>query len=369
MKRKLLAMALIVAFSVATFAGCGGGGGDTSSAAAGGGGGGGDLNFGFLNQIDTWPAYSAIQDGTAEKYGLSGLDTQKNMQLFDSGMPMVEAMISGAWQIGDAGSVPVLMAALRYDAEVVGIASNESPANAIVAREDNPALKVTNPKFENAKGDAASVKGKTILVATVSSAHFVVDQWLKSMDLTDKDVTIKNLEQPQAIKAFESGEGDFLALWSPELYQAYGKGWKDVATGKDVNANTLMLYFAPKDWAKDNKDTIARFLAMTSTKVEEYNSKGEELVPDLQKFFQDFGAMKFSEEETKLDIERHELYTVDQQLELISSGDVEKWMIDIGDFFVRQGKFTEDELAQLKEKHFNITDEYLKAAKDVSPSK
>ncbi len=363
-RKKLIALALTAVFSLSIFAGCGGnggGGGDTE------GGGSQDLVFGFLNQIDTWPAYSAIEDGTAEKYGLKGLSTQKNLQLFDSGMPMVEAMVSNSWQIGDAGSVPALMAALRNDAVLVGIASNESPANAVVARPDNEVFKHKNPKFPNAYGDAESVKGKTILVATVSSAHFVVDSWLKSMGLTDKDVTIKNAEQPQAIKAFESGEGDFLALWSPELYQAYAKGYKDVATGKDVDANTLMIYFADKKWAEKNKDTIARFLAMTSSKVETYQKEGDKLVPDLQKFFQDFGAMKFSEDETKLDIERHELYTVDQQLKLMEGGDMEKWMTDIGEFFVRQGKFTEDELKQLQEKHFNLTDEYLKEAKNIKP--
>lgn len=359
--KKLVALGLALTFMVSILAGCGGGAKEGSDAA----GGSDNLTFAFLNQIDTWPAYSAIEDGTAEKYGFKGYSTATNLQLFDSGMPMVEAMASNSWQIGDAGSVPALMAALRYDAQIVGIASNEAPANAVVARKDNPVFKHENPNMKNVFGEADDVRGKTILVATVSSAHFVVDTWLQSMGLTDKDVTIKNLEQPQAIKAFESGEGDFLALWSPELYQAYAKGYKDVATGKDLNANTLMIYFCNKDWAEKNKDAVARFLAMTSSKVEVYQSEGEKLIPDLQKFFQDFGAMKFSEKETKLDIERHELYTVDEQLKLMESGDIEKWMVDIGEFFVRQGKFKEDELNQLKEKHFNITDEYLKAAKDV----
>lgn len=359
--KKLVALALTAMLSLSVFAGCGGGGGNDGSDA------GSDkaLSFAFLNQIDTWPVYSAIDDGTAEKYGFKGYSTASNLQLFDSGMPMVEAMASDSWQIGDAGSVPALMAALRYDAQLIGVASNEAPANAIVAREDNPVFKHENPDMPNVFGEADDVKGKTILVATVSSAHFVVDKWLQSMGLSDDDVTIKNLEQPQAVKAFESGEGDFLALWSPELYQAYDKGYKDVATGKDVDANTLMIYFCSKDFAEQNGDAIARFLAMASEKVETYQSEGEKLVPDLQTFFQDFGAMKFSDDETKLDIERHELYTVDEQIELMEGGDVEKWMVDIGEFFVRQGKFTEDELKQLKDKNFNITDKFLKDAKNV----
>ncbi len=364
-RKKLIALALTAVFSLSIFSGCGGSGNGGEGEKDGGSNK--DVVFGFLNQIDTWPAYSAIQDGTAEKYGFKGLTTQKNLQLFDSGMPMVEAMVSNSWQIGDAGSVPTLMAALRNDAVMVGIASNEAPVNAIVARPNSDVFNHKNPKFPNAYGVAESVKGKTILVSTVSSAHYVMNVWLGSMGLTEKDVTIKNAEQPQAIKAFESGEGDFLVLWSPELYQAYAKGYKDVATGKDVNVDVLMVYFADKKWAEENKDVIARFLAMTSSKVEVYQKEGDKLVPDIQKYFQDFGGMKFSEEETKLDIERHELYTVDQQLKLIESGEMEKGMADIGEFFVRQGKFTEDELKQLQEKHFNITDEYLKEAKKVKP--
>lgn len=355
-KKKVMAMAILFSLLVGIFAGCGSQSGDEQ------------LKFAFLNQIDTWPAYSAIQDGTAEKYGLKGYTTKENLVLFESGMPMVEALASNSWQIGDSGSVPTLMAALRYDAKIVGIASNESSANAVVARKNNPVFAVPNKKYPKAFGDAATVKGKTILVATVSGAHYVVDCWLKSMGLTEKDVTINNLEQPQAIKSFESGQGDFLALWSPELYQAYDKGYRDVAVGNDIEANMVMLYFVPKEIAENKGKAISQFLAMTSDKVSVYQREGVNLTKDLQKYFQDFGALKFSDEEVKLDIERHQLYTIDEQLELIKNGQLELWMSEIADFFIRQGKFnTEDikKLEKLKENHFNITGQFLKEAKEM----
>ena len=45
-------------------------------------------------------------------------------------------------------------------------------------------------------------------MTTVSSAHYGLSNWLKALGLTDKDVTIKNMDQAQALGAFDNGIGD-----------------------------------------------------------------------------------------------------------------------------------------------------------------
>ena len=130
--RKSWKVATAVVLSVAllgTLAGCGGGGGGGSASSEG------EVisvEGGFQGQIDAWPAYYATMTDPSiqEKYGIN-----MTMQYFDSGMPMVQTVPANQLAIMSNGSVPTLMSALRYDTPIVGVSSNESRANALLARE------------------------------------------------------------------------------------------------------------------------------------------------------------------------------------------------------------------------------------------
>ncbi len=366
--KKTLKVATAIVLTVAmlgTLAGCGGGGGDAAKD-SGKADGAKTIEGGFLGQIDAWPAYMAVNSDVAKQYGIN-----MKMQFFDSGMPMIQTVPANQLAVMDVGSVPSLMAALRYDTPIIGIASDESPANAIVVREDNPALKHkgTNPQFPDMMGSAEDVKGKTILCTTVSSGHYTLSKYLEALGLSESDVTVKNLEQSQAIKAFETGEGDYLVLWTPYLYRAFEKGWKEVANGTTCGASALMLWLADPKMAKEDPETIAKVLAMNNVGVEKYQSDGEKLVPDIQSFFTDFAAMEVSEKDAKLDIKTHKFFTLDEQIEYIDSGKLKTSLEDAANFFVAQKKFTEDELKQLKDKDFCIDGSFLKKAKEIKPAK
>lgn len=356
---KVATAAVLTVAMLGTFAGCGGQKASSGGSDSGEAGKTATVQAGFLGQIDAWPAYQAQNGGVAAKYGID-LD----MKFFDSGMPMIQTVPSNQLAAMDVGSVPALMAALRYDTPVIGIASNEGPANAIVCREDNAALKTkgSNSKFPDIYGKAEDVKGKTFLCTTVSSGHYAMAKYLEALGLTEADVTVKNLEQAQAIQAFETGEGDFLVLWTPYLYQAFAKGWKEVANGDQVGAANLMLWIADPKMAKEDPDTIAKILALCDDGVQKYQKDGDKLIPDIQSFYTDFAAMDVSEEDVGRDIKTHELYTLEEQKEMITSGKLLAGMEDAANFFVSQKKFTEEELKQLQEKKFCIDDSFLTKA-------
>ena len=324
-----------------------------------------ELTGAFLGQIDAWPAYQASMDGTAEKYGV-GL----TMNLFDSGAPAIETVPAHQWQVADLGSTPSLMGVLRHDVKIVGVASDEAPANAVVARADDKVfgVKGANKEFPDIYGNKDLIKGKTFLCTTVSSGHYALSKYLEALGLKDSDVTIKNLEQAQAIKAFESGEGDYLVLWTPFLYRAFEKGWKEVANGSQVGAYCLMLYLADPEYATTGEDGISRFLAMNNDLQDKYNKEAKTLTPDIKKFFVDFAAMEMSDEDINLDIDTHKIYNVSEQLDLLKSGKLEQMLADNASFFVAQNKFSPEELQTLKDKHFNIDPKFLEAAQKVQPA-
>ncbi|MEL7568394.1 MAG: NrtA/SsuA/CpmA family ABC transporter substrate-binding protein [Dehalobacterium sp.] len=346
---------LLLSFALA---GCGSSGEETDASEVT------KLTASFLAQIDTWPTYAGTLDGTDEKYGLD-----IELMFFESGMPQIETIPAKQWQIADTGNVPGIMASLRYDTQIIGLASDESPANAVMARPDSPVFKTqgANSEFPEVFGTAEDVKGKTFLVTTVSSAHYTLSSYLKTLGLTESDVVVKNLEQAQAVKAFESGEGDFIVLWTPYMYRGFEKGWKMVADASQCGAKCLMVFLAEKDFAKEHPDLVAKFLAADNEKAKVYLNDGVKLVPEIQSYFKDWCAMDITAEDVKLDIETHKIYTLEEQLEIFDSGQLEEWLLDAATFFVSQKKFTSEELGQLKAKHFNINPEFLIQALEVKP--
>lgn len=311
----------------------------------------------YQPSIDAYPQWKAIKDGLDKEKGL-----EETMLFFDSGMPQIEAIPSKSWQAGSTGNVPMLMGALRYDAYAIGVAMDESVAQGVLARPDNPVFNTTgfDPAHPEAFGKPEDVKGKTFLVTTVSSGHYVLSKYLKAMGLTEKDVVIKNLEQAQAIAAFEAGEGDFVVAWTPFLYRAYEKGWKMVANGTQVGANVLMVLIAEKEYADAHPADIVKFLDIYLTKVEQLKTEGVALTADVQEFFVDWSAQEMSAEDIKMDIETHPIYTLEEQLVFMENGQFATWLSGATDFFVSQGKFTAEEAEQLKAKNYGVNDTFMK---------
>lgn len=362
--KKTWRAATAVVLSVAmlgTLAGCGGGGGGGSASSEG------DVlsvEGGFQGQIDAWSAYYATNTDPSiqEKYGID-----MKMQYFDSGMPMVQTVPANQLAIMSNGSVPTLMSALRYDTPIVGISSNESRANAVLARPDDNVFKTKN---ENGTfGSAADLKGKTILTTTVSTGTYTLSKYLESLGLTEADVTVKNLEQAQAIAAFESGEGDYLVLWAPFLYTGYEKGWKEVANAEQVGAECLMLWVADPKLAKEDPEAVARLLAMVDEGATKFNKDGKKLAPEISAFFTDWAAMNVSEDDAALDIESHDIYSLEDQLKMMESGELLKAMQGTAAYFEGQGKYTPEDVKKLEEKGYCIDSSFLEKAIEVRDAK
>lgn len=360
---KVATAVVMSAAMLGTLAGCGGGsgsGGGSSSAE-------GEVlsvEGGFQGQIDAWSAYYATNTDPSiqEKYGID-----LTMQYFDSGMPMVQTVPANQLAIMSNGSVPTLMSALRYDTPIVGVSSNESRANAILAREDDAVFDTENDN--GTFGKAEDMKGKTILTTTVSTGTYTLSKYLETLGLKESDVTVKNLEQAQAIAAFESGEGDYLVLWAPFLYTGIEKGWKEVANAEQVGADCMMLWVADPKLAEENPDAIASLLAMFDEGATKYNEEGKDLAPDISAFFSDWAAMNITEEDAALDIEAHDIYSLEDQKELLESGDLLKALQGTAEYFVSQEQYTAEEKQQLEDKGYCIDSSFLDKAIEIKADK
>jgi sulfonate transport system substrate-binding protein len=278
---------------------------------------------------------------------------------FTSGAPQVEAMAAGEWDVGAIGTVPMMMASIRYGAVLIGISNNESETNDLWVRPDSPILKTqgANPKYPEIYGKPEDWKGKKILCTTVSTGHMAVSSTLKALGLTDKDVQIVQIEPGQAVAAFAAGQGDILQSWAPFSYICEGRGWKKASSGRRAGAMIPGAIIARKEFAEKNPELVIQWLDQYMKVVSKEKSDNKWGIETLYRFFNDYCAVELSKEMVAKEFELRPLYTPQEEVVLLTDPSKAKaWMTEIAQFFVDQGRISKEEM-----------DRYVKANCFIEP--
>lgn len=308
-----------------------------------------------------------------------GWDKQEGLDLgityFDSGMAQLEALPARQWVLGGTGGVPMVVGALRYGTYMIALGNDESITNNVYVRPDSPIAKMKgfNKQFPEVYGSPETVKGKTVLVTTVSSAHYALTMWLGVLGLKDSDVVIKQMDQASAVAAFEKGIGDIVALWAPHTYTAEAKGYKKVADVRSTGRALPIVLIGEKEFCDKNPEIVAKFLRVYLRGVNFQRKHGShpEVVKLYQKFMKDWGGMDISAEMAKLDIDNHPVWTLEEQLKLFDTSKgmstAQKWQTQIAEFFTAQGRFKPEEFEKVKDSAY-VTDKFLKLVKTPVPT-
>ena len=164
---------------------------------------------------------------------------------FTSGPPLLDAVSSGAVDVGGVGNTPPLFAIDQgKKLKVVSAYSQGATGDAIVV-----------PKGSTLT-DVAQLKGKKVAVAKGSSANYNLLAQLKANGLSFSDVTPVYLQPSEALAAFKGGSVDAWAIWDPFTSQAeIDAGAKVLSDGKGL-VNGLAFQVA-SDKALGDKATRA----------------------------------------------------------------------------------------------------------------
>lgn len=325
------------------------------------------LDLAWQPEHETFAAWYAKEKGWDKE---EGLDFQ--LHYFDSGMAQMEALPAKQWVIAGMGGVPANVGALRYGTVLFAIGNDESETNCVMVRKDSPILKTKgfNPKYPEVYGSPETIKGKTILCTTVSSGHFAMSKWLEVFGLKDSDVVLKNMDQAQAVAAFEAGIGDVVVLWAPHIYTGLGKGWKIAANTKTSGGAQPIVLIAEKEFSEKNPEIMAKFLRVYFRSINAIKKEGEKLVPEYKRFFKDWAGMDLSPESAKMDLLMHPVFTLEEQIKMFDTSagpsDVQKWQQAILDFFTAQGRFKPEEKEKVMKSDY-ITGKFLKMVKTPIP--
>ncbi|WP_244631236.1 taurine ABC transporter substrate-binding protein [Aureimonas sp. ME7] len=197
-------------------------------------------------QTDALPSSVAIASGEFQRATGYEIDFRK----FNSGADIFAAIASGDVQVGYVGSSPFAAATSRgLDVKAFQLASISGTDEALVVR---------NGSGIEGLGD---LKGKKLAAAPVSTDHYQLLALIKAQGLSEKDVQVFAIPQPEIVAAYNRGDLDGGFVWDPALTELK-KGGKVLVTSREVaekGAPTFSAWVAAGEFAKENPEFLKSF--------------------------------------------------------------------------------------------------------------
>lgn len=290
------------------------------------------------------PFYVAEEKGWWAELGLKA-----TFSTFPAGVPQIAASASKSWDVGGVGSVPAVLGAARYNLLTIGLTNDESAGNALLAVASRAEGFAKNPQ---------SIKGQTIVLTANSTGDYAVQSCLAKWGLKKSDVTIKSMGQAEIISAMSSKNADLGGLWAPNIYTMEEKeGAKVICSGKDTGTVIPGALVVRADYAKEQPQNVAKFLAVYLRAWKWMNAHRPEAIALMKKFY-DLGGVSISQASMEKEFDTRPTFDLAGQLKVMKGGDasdVDKWMTQIAEFMKSTGTLAEPPQASRY-----VTDEYMR---------
>jgi taurine transport system substrate-binding protein len=218
-----------------------------------------EVNIAYQTVVE--PSKLAQADGEYEKK----TGWKINWRKFESGGDVINAVVSGAIQIGYVGSSALAAAASReIPIETIFVAAEIGSAEALVVRSDSGIKKPED------------LIGKKVAVPFVSTTHYSLLAALKHWGIDSKKVQILNLRPTEIGAAWLRGDIDAAYVWDPALGQVKKSGTvlTDSSEVAKWGAPTFDAWIVRKDFARANPDFVTAFVQVTGNAYADYRKSG-----------------------------------------------------------------------------------------------
>jgi ABC-type nitrate/sulfonate/bicarbonate transport system substrate-binding protein len=276
------------------------------------------------------PFHIATEKGWWKEVGLA-----PEFSTFPAGVPQIASAAAKSWDVGGTGSVPAVLGHVRFGIKTIGVTNDESAGNALVASGKKAA--------EFAKDPAGALRGQTITLTQNSTADYALQSCLKKYGLKKADVVMKNMGQAEIISAISSGNSDLAGMWAPNIYTVEEKaGAKVLCSGKDGGAVVPGALIARGDYAKENPQNVAKFLAVYLRSWKWMNANKPEAIAMMKDFYAK-GGVSISDASMKKEFDTRPTFDLNQQLSMMnrsgsgSNSQVDAWFAQIAVFMRETG--------------------------------
>lgn len=263
----------------------------------------------------------------AEKNWWAEAGLKPVFSIFPAGVPQMAAAAAKSWDVGGTGSVPAVLGHMRFGIKTIGLTNDESDANTLMVSKEMADQISKNP---------ASIKGQTILLTSNSTGDFAVQACLKKYGLTKQDVMIKNMGQSEIISALASGGANLAGLWAPNTYSVEEKaGAVQLCSGKDGGAMVPGALVARSEYAEQNPEEVAKFLAVYLRAWSWMNANRPEALVMMRKFYEQ-GGVNISDASLQKEFAKRPTFNLEQQLAHMDRSrgmsDMDTWFGQIATF-------------------------------------
>ncbi|EKQ56832.1 MULTISPECIES: glycine betaine ABC transporter substrate-binding protein [unclassified Clostridium] len=249
---------------------------------------------------------------------------------FDVGRDVNTAMASGSIDIatigtppGTSGIVNDLPYKIYYLHDIIGA------SEALVAK---------NASGINSIGD---IKGKKIATPFGSTSHFSLLSALKQNNISEKDVTILDMNAQDIIAAWSRGEIDGAYIWQPAQSKLLSDGGKVILTSQDVaskGAVTGEFGIVSNDFASKYPDVVKAYIDILDESTKSYKTQTDDVVKTLS------SELGLSVEDTKQAMNQISVLDKSQQAQYIGTADKQgtlpQILKDTSDFLLSQKAVT-----------------------------
>ncbi len=305
----------------------------------------------WMGEQETFVAWYAKKQGWDREEGFD-----LKMMPFDTGKNIMESLAAYDWSIAGCGAFPAMTMPLGKYLYVIGIANDESAANAVFVRADSAIARAGRD------GAAASVAGAELLCPLGTSAHYLLGCLLQRLVLKESDVRLRYRSPDAALGAFNGGVGAAVALWAPQSHEAEARGYKTLVRPADCGMTLNVLLVANRRFADDNPEKVAAFLRMYMRGVERIRLMPlPEAAGEYMAFIREWTGRDIARNTAEADLASHRLFSREEQLALFENGGLRQSLRTIVDFALSHGVYSEQQKADMRETG-HITGRFLKAA-------
>lgn len=241
---------------------------------------------------------------------------------FADGPTIIAAMESGSIQVGNIGpGAHKLLAEGKAQ-----VASMDQLGNA------DAVLGLKSKGVETIE----DLKGKTIAVASGTSSETILKLTLQEAGLTDKDVTLMDMDASAITTAILSGKIDAAATWSPNTHTIAAELEDDVVILSDneryvENVPTVSSWAVKPGYYEENKDVLTRVTRALLKAMDYRKEDGSEMAQWVAK------QLAVDVENIELQLQDGQYFTAEEFEEQLANGETYKLYATQQENFVNTG--------------------------------
>lgn len=365
MKKRLVRITALLLAAVLTTAGLTACGNSNSSDSNESSGAGGTVNLAIMRTGFTLPLYYAMEQGYFEDAGIN-----VNVQYYDNGPQINEAIASGDVDLGGIGQMPSITGGIANKSKVVAWMEDDEASVQAYARNDSDIVAAGKGNVEDAPeiyGTADTWKGKKVICAKGTSSHYGLLATLSALGLTEDDITIVDMEGSKGATTFASGEGDVFFGFDPQWSEFYSNSddYTQISTCQAAGQSLYSMLVASNDFCTNQSDVLVKFIEVLLQTEEDFRTDEDKYYEEMYNWQSFYGNC--TEELAQYSASIKPLRSTGEQKEMFTETDGTSEVLEsyrtVIDFMVKNSVITKED-AQTFYDNNTIDGTYLSEAID-----